>query len=130
MQDESAPGFYSQMAIYLFSIAFCVLFGAIMMAMNISKTEAKKGSFEVLLFGILFTVTQVMIISAIQLNAGISLVFNFIGGQILNAYFWSKYIGRDTKYKARSYVGALIIGIVLSVVVVLGFILGNDPSLM
>ena len=129
VEDESAPQFYSQMVIYVFSIVFCVLFGAIMLVANISKTEQKKGVLEIILFGIMFTVTQVLILSSIQINAGVTLIFNFIGGQILNIYFWNKYIGRDTKYMARSYAGPLIIGIVLSVVAVLGFVYGN-PALM
>jgi hypothetical protein len=124
-EDESAPEFYSQMVIYVFSIVFCVLFGAIMLVANIGKTEAKKVSWEVLLFAVLYTSTQFLILSAIQLNAGIALVFNFVGGQILNIYFWNKGIGKDTKYRTKSYLGPLIIGIVLSVVAVLGYVFGN-----
>jgi hypothetical protein len=126
-EDESAPEFYSQMVIYVFSIVFCVLFGAFLLVANIGKTNAKKVSWEVLLFSILYTSTQFLILSAIQLNAGIALVFNFIGGQILNIYFWDKGLGKETKYRAKSYAAPLIIGIVLSVVALLGFIYG-DPS--
>ncbi len=110
--DQSAPEFYSEKAIYLFSILFSVIFGSVMMAINLRKTETKKGVYEVLGFGVLFFVFQIYVLSMIPRNTIFTLMFSMVGALILNYFFWRKYIGQDTKYRAKPIWIPLIIGIV------------------
>ena len=113
--DKDAPEFYSEKAIYLFSVIFSIIFGSILMAINLSKTENKKGVFEVLGFGILFFALQVYLLSMIARSTMFTFVFSAVGALILNYYFWRKYIGAETKYRAKSIWVPLIIGIVVLV---------------
>ena len=39
--DKDAPEFYSEKAIYLFSIIFSIIFGSVLMAINLRKTKSK-----------------------------------------------------------------------------------------
>ena len=109
--DENAPQFYSQKAIYLFSVIFSVVFGSIMMAINFRKTESKKGFYEVLIFGVLFIIFQVSILSMIPRNTFFTYGFSAIGAFILDHYFWRKYIGGETRYRTKSIWIPLAIGI-------------------
>ena len=111
--DKDAPEFYSEKAIYLFSVIFSIIFGSILMAINLSKTENKKGVFEVLGFGVLFFTLQVYLLSMIAISTMFTFVFSSVGALILNYYFWRKYIGAGTKYRAKSIWVPLIIGIVI-----------------
>lgn len=111
--DKDAPEFYSEKAIYLFSIIFSIIFGSVLMAINLRKTKSKKGVFEVLGFGILFFIIQVYILSMFPRNTIFTLMFSMAGALILNYFFWKKYIGQDTKYRAKPIWIPLIIGIVL-----------------
>jgi len=111
--DQDAPEFYSEKAVYLFSVIFSIIFGSILMAINLRKTETKKGVFEVLGFGVLFFIIQVYILSMIPRNTIFTLMFSMVGALVLNYFFWRKYIGQDTKYRAKPIWIPLIIGIVL-----------------
>src|SRR5580704_15659804 len=41
VKDADAPQYYSERAIYMFSTLFSVLFGSILMAINLNKTDKK-----------------------------------------------------------------------------------------
>ena len=114
-EDESAPEYYSQRLIYVFSILFSPLFGAILLAINLKRSN-KKGIVPVIAFGIGFTALSGFIIEGLGDTSGLgSLVFGLIGSLILLNYFWDVYLG-DTKYRARSAKGPIIVAIVLAVV--------------
>lgn len=55
VKDVNAPMYYSQKAIYNFSIFFSPLFGSILTGINISQTERREGMMEVISFGIGYT---------------------------------------------------------------------------
>lgn len=109
--DENAPQFYSQKAIYLFSVIFSVLFGSIMMAINFRKTESKKGFYEVIIFGILYVIFQVSTLSMFPRNTLSVYGFSAIGAFILDRYFWRKYIDKETQYRTKPIWIPLAIGI-------------------
>src|ERR1039458_4565953 len=50
VEDKTAPLFYSERAIYAFSVAFGVITGAILLAINCAKTEAKKDLWQIIAF--------------------------------------------------------------------------------
>ncbi|MES2703987.1 MAG: hypothetical protein V4649_15205 [Bacteroidota bacterium] len=93
------PSYYSQNAVYGFSVVSGVLFGAILLAINIKNTEGKKGIVPVLAFGTLFTIAQILIVTNLRVNIGmLPLILNISGGMALKQFFWSKYIGKHTPY--------------------------------
>ena len=73
VDDPSAPQYYSERAIYIFSIIFSVLFGSILMAMNINKTDKKNSSWTAVLFGLVYTGLQMWALSYVPRNTGLTL---------------------------------------------------------
>lgn len=118
VDDPNAPVYYSERAIYMFSIFFNVLFGTILSAINFSKTEQKKGVFEVIAFGIGYTVLMLAVLLQFPGNSFLIIIFNVVGAMILQL-FWNKYIGKDIPYHARPIWIPLVIGLILVVLMLL-----------
>lgn len=120
VEDPDAPLMYSKRVIYLFALLFGALFGSIMMAMNISKTEKRNSAFIVILFGIGFTVLQIYFVT--KTNQGSAGSYGYLGGliaaYILNYVFWKNYIGYATFYRARPIWVPLIIAVIFSAFVI------------
>ncbi|MEY3239120.1 MAG: hypothetical protein RIR11_558 [Bacteroidota bacterium] len=128
VDDPNAPVFYSEKAIYLFSILFNVLFGTILTAINFSKTEQKKGIFEVIAFGVGYTAVMLTVLTQFPGHPILIVIFNITGAMILQL-FWNKYIGKDVQYHARPIWGPLIIGLILVVFMLLSiFPNGEIPA--
>lgn len=125
VKDENAPAFYSERVIYFFSAVFFVLFGSILVALNIKRTESRKGFWQVLLFGLFFTAGQIAIFESIPRNSALTISFNLFGAFILQKFFWQKYIGNDNKYRARSIWIPLAIGIALSALFILAAVVSE-----
>jgi len=108
------PVLYSDRAIYTLAFLFSTLFGSVLMAMNLKNTESKKGIWQVLAFGILFTAGQIWLSNNLPgTNSGGGFLMNIVGAAILRYVFWNKYIGKNTPYTKRSVVVPSIIGIVI-----------------
>ena len=121
-EDESAPEYYSQRLIYVFSILFSPLFGAVLLAINLRRARAN-GVGPVLGFGIIFTALSAFILDGIGDSTGLgSLLFGLIGSVILLNYFWDTYLG-DAKYRARSVKGPVIAAVILVAIFIAGAIL-------
>ena len=113
------PVYYSEKAIRIFCILFSVFFGSIMMAMNLKRTESKKGVWEVLIFGFVYSVVEIVALSYVpKSNSVYAFVLNAGGAYAINYFFWKKYIGADTPYTSRSVLVPAIIGIVVLVIFV------------
>ncbi len=115
VDDINAVELYSQKAIYGFSIAFGVLFGSILMALNLKRTSTKKSIALTIAFGLTYTVIQLYLLSFIPRNTGLTLFASLGGALILNYVFWKKFIGADTPYRKRSIITPLIIGLIFFV---------------
>ncbi len=112
VHDIDAPEYYSQTAIYVFSILFSVLFGAVMMAINL-KNAGKRWGMPIL-FGLIFTLGFIYLSEFIpNRSSGITLIVNGLGVVIMYQLFWNKNIGKDTKYRAKPIWIPLIIAIIL-----------------
>ncbi|MCJ8167581.1 hypothetical protein MKJ04_22250 [Pontibacter sp. E15-1] len=122
VRDENAPALYSERVIYIFSAVFFVLFGSVLVALNIKRTESKNGFWQVLIFGLSYTAGQIAILDSIPRNSILTISFNLFGAFILQKFFWQKYIGKDTKYRARPVWIPLAIGVVLSALFILAAI--------
>lgn len=114
IEDIDAPEYYSQTAIYIFSIFFSVLFGSVMMAINL-KNSQKQWVWPIL-FGLVFTAGFIFLGQFLpNSSTGLSLIVNAIGVTIMYQIFWNKHIGKDTKYRAKPIWIPLVIGIILMV---------------
>lgn len=110
--DIEAPSFYSQTAIMVFSMLFGVIFGATMMTINIKN---KTGKWIVIGVGISFLVCLMVLSNFITLSGPIIIGINAIGGALLTEYFWKKYIGENTRYRAKAIWIPLIITLTITI---------------
>ncbi len=114
VKDIDAPEYYSQTAIYVFSILFSVLFGSVMLAINLKNAGKRWGT--PIFFGLLFTFGQINLMEFVpHPSMGISLIINALGVIIMYQFFWNRSLGKDTKYRAKPIWIPLIIGILLIV---------------
>lgn len=128
--DANAPEYYSPRLIRVFSVLFSVFFGSVMMAMNLSRTESKKGIAEVILFGLAYTAALIYIGSQLTSNIpGLGIGLNIAGGFVLEFLFWNKYIGKDTVYRKRPYAIPLVIGLVISALLIWVIISGMNGGI-
>jgi hypothetical protein len=123
--DENAPAYYSERAIYMFSAFFSVIFGAVLLAINCRSTETKKGVWEVIAFGVVYTGLQIWVLSMIPRNTGLTVVCSMGGALLMNHFFWKKYIGKDTKYRTKPIWKPLIIGLIIFTPLLLAAIYGG-----
>jgi hypothetical protein len=114
VKDMDAPEYYSEKAIYTFSIGFGVLFGSILMAFNLKKAQQKNQPLIVILFGIVFTALELWLLSYLPRNTGLTIGANAGGALIINYYFWKKFMGAETKYRAKSIWTPLIVAILVT----------------
>ncbi|HVS94547.1 MAG TPA: hypothetical protein VHE59_21060 [Mucilaginibacter sp.] len=121
VDDTSAPSYYSSRVIYIFSILFGTLFGSIMLAMNVNRTENPAGSVGIIFFGLFCTLAQAFIIAATGSNL-LNIPLLVLGAATLHSFFWKRYIGDSTFYRTRPIWVPLIIGILLSGLVIGAYI--------
>ena len=124
VDDPEAPEYYSQSAIYVFSILFSVFFGSFMLAAN-CNVAGKKG-WQVIISGFLYTAVSVTVLSNINFNIefiGPYLV-NCLGVLIMYEVFWKRDIGVEKKYRAKPVWKPMFIAAVIFIPIVY-FIIKN-----
>lgn len=109
--DESAPMLYTRRVLYLFSIIFFVLFGAIMFSMNLARLKKYKYIVIVLLYSVLYTGVIIYIQNTIEVKIS-TFLLNAIGYLPIDL-MCGKFTGK-TKYRKRNIIFPLIIGITLT----------------
>ncbi len=117
VEDPEAPLLYSKGVIFGFSILFSVLFGAIMLAINISKTKNRQKAIWVVLFGLIYVIASVLL--AQNLGSTFSFILIIFGAYLLEALFWNRYIGNSTLYRAKPVKIPLIIGLCIYIPIII-----------
>jgi hypothetical protein len=127
VEDPAAPLLYSRRVLYLFTFLFGAMFGSIMMAINLSKTEKKIGVFWVLLFGIAFTALQIWAVGLANQGSGgsVNIVGGIIAAYTIDLIFWKQFIGYATFYRARTFWVPLIIALILSGLIIFSIFYGG-----
>lgn len=117
--DPNAPQLYPKWSIWIISVLFTPLIGAIMMAMNLKRTEQKKQVPIVLAFSIIFVAIVIMTVNYMTTKFNSSTnwanILNFIGAAVLSEYFWKKHIGTEFKFRKRSPLIPFLISISITV---------------
>jgi|SRR5665213_1634004 len=129
VEDPDAPSMFSKRAIFAFSVLCSVLFGSILLAINISKTPNRDKAFWVVLYGVGFIFLQAILSGGY--NPIFTILTNIAGAYIMDNFFWNRYIGNATLYRARPIWIPLLIGLVLGVagaILVSNGILSAIPS--
>ena len=123
--DPNAPELHSKRVIMVFSGLFSAIFGAVLLMYNMKQTDNKKGQNQVLVFGILYTIATLTIITLLDIRGNIALIFNIAGGGILTEYFWNKFIGKEFKHRKRSWIKPAIISVIITIPLILAAIYGH-----
>ena len=121
VEDHNAIELFSQLAIWCFSIIFGVIFGSFILALNFKKLNRSKLSIIVVVFGILYTVFQVLAIDYLQeINFFIrNLTYGFSAfGALILHYFWENYIGKEIAYRKKSILLPSILCILIYIPIV------------
>jgi len=114
IEDPDAPLLFSRRAIYGFSVFFSVVFGSIMLAINVSKIAGKGKAALVVLFGLIYTVVTILIAKTLKLNSGLGVVISLLGAALIETLFWNRFIGNATLYRKRPIWISLAIAVVLA----------------
>jgi len=110
-EDPNTPILYAKETIFMFSFLCSVLFGAILLSINIKDQRDK---WVVIGFGITYTVFMATIGANLAKGmAFIPIVLSAIGGVILQSYFWNRYIGKDVLYKKKSVLVPFLIAVAI-----------------
>jgi hypothetical protein len=113
------PTYYSQEAIFFFSSFFSVLYGAILFSLNL---KVRQNKWEVIGFGITYTVFIITIRRLFDLHPTAPLLLNCAGGLILENYIWDIYLGKNVQYKKRPVlIPVLIAAAILAILIALSF---------
>lgn len=113
VEDPEAPAYYSKRVILVFSILFSVLFGSVLMAINLSKTKEKGSAVMAVLFGLGFTFMMSFIGQRVNLGIAFTLLTGFLGAYLLDSLFWSKYIGNSSLYRPKPFWPPLLVGMAI-----------------
>jgi hypothetical protein len=119
VSDIAAPQLYSRQVLNIFSILLSVLFGGILLSINLKAVGNRKKILPVLLFSLGYFIFTFLIVGLAwgSLERRISIIIvglNAIGASFLYNYFWAKYIGIDFKYRTRPIWIPLSIGVAIA----------------
>ncbi|TKC63959.1 hypothetical protein FBD94_06345 [Pedobacter hiemivivus] len=125
VDDLDAPLFYSQTAIYIFSILFSVFFGAFMLASNCK--DVGKPRWPVILSGFSYSLLTIVILEYYDLSTPYTYIANTIGITFMYHLFWTRYIDAQTKYRAKPIWKPLVIAAVIFIPFI-AMIIYNTPK--
>lgn len=123
--EDPVPQLHSKRVITVFSGLFSTIFGAVLLMYNMKQTNNPKGRIHVLLFGIIWTVGSILTINYLELPGNLTIIFNLLGAGILNEYFWNRFIGKELKFRKRSWVKPAIISVVITIPFILAVMYGG-----
>ncbi len=121
--NESAPLLYSRRAIYVWSVLFSVVFGAIMMALNLRELKKPEGIVPTISLSIGYLAICIIIFDYLKSHVNTELpngyIVSVLGGWLILALVWNKFIGKRVKYRERSVIVPTIIGVLIFAVVLI-----------
>jgi len=114
VEDPQAPLLYSKRAIYIFTVLCGALFGSIMLSINSSKVKNRTGILLSLLFGVAFTMLQVVGSDYVKVGNSYAIVCGLIAAICIDRFFWKRFIDDATTfYRPKSIWVPLLIAVVL-----------------
>lgn len=116
--DENAlPELYSPVAILGFSLFFSLIFGAVLMFLNLKKLGKSTQAINVLLVSVSIMVLMYFASIKFQLSQVVMLLINLGGGLLLIEFFWKKHVGIHTKFKKKPIAKAVLVSVIISIIV-------------
>lgn len=118
VEDESALALYSRKTIDWTTFLFGIVVGSILMVLNLKSAEKKKGVFTILIFGTVYLLLEIFILSLIpgKTSSFVNLArlgLNGLGAFIMHTLIWDKFIGKDFKYRKKPIWLPIILGVIM-----------------
>lgn len=112
--ENNLPKIYSKKAILGFSIFMSVLFGGVLLFLNLIAVKKKKEAYIVLGVSVLLAIFSIIIIN-IPENPKSSLAYisGLVGGGILSFYFFPKYFPNEEQYLKNPIWKPLIVALII-----------------
>ncbi len=114
-ENEDAPVLFSRTAVFFFTLVLSVLYGGIMMYMNLSRLRNNRGKLIVAAFTVLYIVLVFVLRFISEFLSMFTLFFNLMAGFILVNVLWEKLVGAATVYRPRSVKVPILIALGLTV---------------
>jgi len=121
VNDPSLPKLFSRYSVRFFAILFSTFFGGILISINLYRLKKKDQILPVVLFSFFFAYLTVFVSGKYPDKITmITFIMNVIGSLLLEELFWNRMIGKDTKFQRQSVLPALLIGVGISMILLLG----------
>ena len=119
-KEESLPLLFSKRDIIFFSFLFSILFGAVLMVMNLRSLKKPEGVIPVISISFSYLISVILVVKYLESYFHSKLpgsyLFSFLGAWLILDYAWDKYIGEEIKYQKRGRVIPLIVGVFISAI--------------
>ena len=124
VKDESALALYSRKTIDWTTMIFGIVVSTFLMILNFKSAGKKKGIFIVLIFGAIFFIFQIWMISLIpdpdtSTTNVVRFGSNALGAYIMHTLIWDKFIGKDFDYRKKANWFPILLGIVINALFIL-----------
>jgi hypothetical protein len=124
---------FSKKVIFIFSILMSPIFGCLLFADNLNQADRKNYILPVVAGGFLYNMLFAFILRSIVTNPQMLLValqvVNVAGAFILVGPVWKALLGDIEEYEKKSFVGPLIILILITVAITLFMLKTGKPLL-
>lgn len=127
VDENSSNIFYSQKAVWFFSVFGGIHFGSILLAFNLFSISKKRRAWLVVLFGFFYSVIlyyayNIAQIYLVEYSILICIILTGIGASVLQFFFWDKYLA-NIHYKKKKILTPLFLCVVFNLLIFLGIIL-------
>lgn len=117
--ENNLPKIYSKNAILGFSIFMSVIFGGVLLFLNLIAIKKKKEAYFVLGTSILLAVLSILMINVLETpNSSLAYIFGLIGVGILSFYFVPKYFPNEDQYPKKSLWKPIITALIIMIIIV------------
>jgi hypothetical protein len=126
-KNETAVELYSNKFIWIYSVIFGVILGAVLQAMNFNRLKNTKGVYLSILFGVLYTIFQVSLLTYIE-DRGYKIpngtfLFSALGAAGL-FYIRERWSPKNLEYRSRSFIIPVVVAIIIYTPIVYIMIMG------
>jgi len=110
-ENPSIPSYFSKKAIFLFSLFFSVLYGMIILSLNLHIRREKS---IVIGFGLTFLIAQLIFVNMFPIHIWYHVGLHVLGCAVISTQLWKRYIGINGLYKRKAVDVQIFLGLVLS----------------
>ena len=114
-ENQDLIALYSEKIIWIYTTIFGVIFGAVLLSINLYRLNKKKEIAAVSFFGILYPIIQFYLFNYLRIELDIlkTLLSNAVGATVLQFVFWQKYIQNDKIIYRKEGVTPMLIFIIV-----------------